>query len=43
MKLLYKGMVKEMKNLELMEAGDLYTQSEYEASGLGGTCPNYPE
>ena len=28
-----QGMVKEMKNLELMEAGDLYTQSEYEASG----------
>ena len=38
MKLLLQGMVKEMKNLELMEAGDLYTQSEYEASGLGGTC-----
>ena len=37
-----QGMVKEMKNLELMEAGDLYTQSEYEASGLGGTCRTIP-
>ena len=35
-------MLKEMKNLELMEAGDLYTQSEYEASGLGGTCRTIP-
>ena len=37
-----QGMVKDMKNLELMEAGDLYTQSEYEASGLGGTCRTIP-
>ena len=37
-----QGMLKEMKNLELMEAGDLYTQSEYEASGLGGTCRTIP-
>ena len=37
-----QGMVKEMKNLELMEAGDLYTQREYEASGLGGTCRTIP-
>ena len=35
-----QGMVKaEMKNLEVMEAG---TQSEYEASGLGGTCRTIP-
>ena len=37
-----QGMVEEMKNLEVMEAGDLYTQSEYEASGLGGTCRTIP-
>ena len=37
-----QGMVKEMKNLESVEAGDLYTISEYEASGLGGTCSTIP-
>ncbi len=37
-----QGVVKEMKNLESMEAGDLYAISEYEASGLGGTCRTIP-